>query len=76
MAVGGLVLATIGGLILHLLSGTILMMLSGLGYFMSMLLFAIIPANPNYWAYVFPAMICATLGVDVAFNVSNVFITT
>lgn len=76
MAAGGLVLATVGGLILHLLPGTILMVLSGLGYVISMLLFAIIPDNPNYWAYVFPAMICATLGVDVAFNVSNVFITT
>jgi MFS family permease len=76
MAAGGLILATVGGLILHLLPGTILMVLSGLGYVMSVLLFAIIPDRPSYWAYVFPAMICATLGVDVAFNVSNVFITT
>lgn len=76
MAAGGLVLATVGGLILHLLPGTILMVLSGLGYVMCVLLFAILPEQPNYWAYVFPAMICATLGVDVAFNVSNVFITT
>ncbi len=76
MAAGGLVLATVGGLILHLLPGTILMVLSGVGYVVCVLLFAIIPETPNYWAYVFPAMICATLGVDVAFNVSNVFITT
>jgi len=34
------------------------------------------PDNPNYWAYVFPAMICATAGVDITFNVTNVFITT
>jgi MFS family permease len=52
------------------------MVLSGLGYVMCVLLFAIIPEQPSYWAYIFPAMICATLGVDVAFNVSNVFITT
>ena len=76
MAAGGLILATVGGLILHLLPGTILMVLSGLGYVMCVLLFAVIPEHPSYWAYIFPAMICATLGVDVAFNVSNVFITT
>lgn len=76
MAAGGLVLATVGGLILHLLPGTILMVVSGLGNLMCVLLFAIIPKQPNYWAYIFPAMICATIGVDIAFNVSNVFITT
>jgi hypothetical protein len=43
---------------------------------LSTLLFAIIPNDPNYWAYIFPAMICATAGVDITFNVTNVFITT
>lgn len=41
-----------------------------------MLLFAIIPEDPNYWAYVFPAMLCATLGLDITYNVTNIFITT
>lgn len=76
MAGGGLILATVGGLILHLLPGTALMVLSGIGYVMCGLLFAIMPDHPNYWAYVFPAMICVTIGGDVAFNVSNIFITT
>ena len=76
MAAGGLLLAITGGLILHLLPGTILLILSGTGFLMSMLLFAIMPERPNYWAYVFPAMICATVGVDLNFSVTNVFITT
>jgi hypothetical protein len=29
-----------------------------------------------YWAYIFPAMICATVGIDITFNVANIFITT
>lgn len=29
-----------------------------------------------YWAFVFPAMLCGTIGVDIQFNVSNIFITT
>ncbi|MCJ1404142.1 hypothetical protein MMC11_007367 [Xylographa trunciseda] len=76
MIVGGLILATVGGFLLHILPGTLLLIISGIGFILSVLLFAIIPENPNYWAYVFPAMICATIGVDVTYNISNIFITT
>lgn len=76
MATGGLVLSFAGGLLLHLLPGTVLLVISGIGYTISVLLFAIIPEQPNYWAYIFPAMICATLGIDITYNVTNIFITT
>ncbi|GME22039.1 Efflux pump antibiotic resistance protein [Neofusicoccum parvum] len=76
MAAGGLILATGGGLVLHLLPGKALIMLSACGNIVCTLLFAIMPEHPNYWAYVFPAMVCATMGVDIMFSVSNVFITT
>lgn len=76
MCVGGLILATIGGLILHLLPGRILLLISGTAYILCSLLFAILPVEFNYWAYIFPSMICATLGIDVTYNVSNIFITT
>ncbi|KAI4618845.1 hypothetical protein J4E83_005796 [Alternaria metachromatica] len=76
MCVGGLILATVGGLILHLLPGRILLLISGTAYILSTLLFAILPVDFNYWAYIFPAMICATLGIDITYNVANIFITT
>ncbi|KAL4928805.1 major facilitator superfamily-domain-containing protein [Aspergillus undulatus] len=76
MGAGGIILATVGGFTLHLLPGKLLLLISGAGYLISMLLFAIIPDNPNYWAYVFPAMVCATIGVDIGYSVSNIFITT
>jgi MFS family permease len=76
MCVGGLILATIGGLILHLLPGRVLLLISGTAYILSTLLFAILPVHFSYWAYIFPAMICATLGIDITYNVSNIFITT
>ncbi|KAL6234368.1 hypothetical protein BDW75DRAFT_241181 [Aspergillus navahoensis] len=69
-------LATVGGFTLHHLPGKLLLLISGAGYLVSMLLFAIIPDNPNYWAYVFPAMVAATVGVDIGYSVSNIFITT
>lgn len=76
MAVGGLILSATGGLLLHLLNGTVLVLISSLGYVVSGLLFAVIPIGGNYWAYVFPAMICGTIGIDISFNVTNIFITT
>jgi len=76
MCVGGLILATVGGLVLHLLPGRILLLISGAAYILSTLLFAILPESFSYWAYIFPAMICATLGIDITYNVSNIFITT
>ncbi|KAL4866242.1 major facilitator superfamily domain-containing protein [Aspergillus spectabilis] len=76
MATGGLILATVGGFTLHLLPGRLLLMISAVGYLVSMLLFAILPDNPNYWAYILPAMVAAMVGVDIGYSVSNVFITT
>ncbi|MCJ1314822.1 hypothetical protein MMC15_000134 [Xylographa vitiligo] len=76
MIVGGLILATVGGFLLHVLPGTLLLIISGIGFILSVLLFAVIPENPSYWAYILPAMICATIGVDVTYNISNIFITT
>jgi MFS family permease len=76
MAVGGLLFATAGGFTFHLLSGKIVLLVAGLGYLISAVLFASMPLYPNYWAFIFPAMICATMGVDVTYGVSNIFITT
>ena len=76
MVIGGLFLATAGGFILHLLPGTVLLVISSIGYVICVLMFAVMPIDPNYWAYVFPAMIAATVGVDIMYSVSNIFITT
>lgn len=76
MAAGGILLATLGGFTLHLLPGHLLLILSGAGHVASVLLFALIPEGGSYWAYVLPAMIGGTLGIDIQYNVANVFITT
>ncbi|KAF9878384.1 MFS multidrug transporter [Colletotrichum karsti] len=76
LATGGVIIAIVGGIILDKLSGTILLLLSVTGMLISSLLFVLIPSNPNYWAWVFPSMVCATIGIDIMYNVSNIFITT
>ncbi|KAH8883782.1 MFS general substrate transporter [Thozetella sp. PMI_491] len=72
MAVGGIVIALVGGFTLHILPGRILFIISGLGHLASALLFALIPDGANFWAFIFPAMIAATIGIDITWNVSNV----
>lgn len=76
MAAGGVILATVGGFTLHVLPGRLLLIISGIGNVISVLMFALIPADGSYWAYILPSMVGATLGIDIAFNVTNVFITT
>jgi MFS family permease len=76
MALGGCIISTVGGFVLHLLPGTILIFISGISWIIAPLLFAIAPAGAMYWTYIFPAMICATVGIDITFNVANIFITT
>ncbi|KAL6891696.1 major facilitator superfamily domain-containing protein [Trichoderma longibrachiatum] len=85
LAIGGVCLAVGGGFVMHMISNRILMLISSVGFLLSVLLFALIPdrradGTPStsflYWAYIFPAMLCGTIGVDITYNVTNVFITT
>lgn len=78
MALGGILLATLGGLLLHRIPGTALLAITALAIITGSLLFALIPSNhqPNYWAWIFPAMLCATIAVDLVFNVANIFFST
>lgn len=61
---------------LHVILGTILLVIAGVGGIMAPLLFAIMPEDVGYCPYVFPAMIGGTLGMDVTYKVTNIFVTT
>lgn len=76
MALGGCIIATVGGFVLHLIPGTIMLLASGAAWIIAPLLFAVMPVSGNYWAYTFPSMICATIAIDITFNVTNIFIST
>ncbi|CCU79800.1 putative MFS multidrug transporter [Blumeria hordei DH14] len=76
MAFGGCLIAAFGGMVLHLLPGTVLIIISGISWIIAPLLFAITPQKASYWTYIFPSMMCAPIGIDITFNVANIFITT
>ena len=61
---------------MHLIPGTLQLIFAGIGWIVAPLLFALAPADANYWAYIFPAIICATIGLDITFNITSIFITT
>jgi predicted MFS family arabinose efflux permease len=76
MCLGGVLLSIVGGRILHLVPGTLLIAIAGLGWLLTSLLFALAPDGASYWAYVLPTMLGATLGINITFNVTNIFIST
>jgi MFS family permease len=75
-AVGGFVLNILEAFILHLVPGRFLLITSAVAAVGSQLLLALVPLGGNYWAYIFPAMILATAGIDLSYTLMSVFITT
>jgi MFS family permease len=77
LGVAGLLLSVLEGFILHIVPGRVLLIASGLGALGSQLLLALIPlTDGNYWAWIFPAMILSTIGIDLSTIYMTVFITT
>ncbi|WPH02289.1 Hypothetical protein R9X50_00515100 [Acrodontium crateriforme] len=76
LGVAGLLFSILEGFILHLVPGRVLLVISGLGAVGSQLLIALVPAGGNYWAWIFPATILSTIGIDLSTILMTVFITT
>ena len=69
-------LSMLEGFILHLVPGRLLLIISGFGAVGAPLMLALTPAGGSYWAYILPAMIFATIGIDLSYNLISVYITT
>ncbi|KAJ8115991.1 hypothetical protein OPT61_g2485 [Boeremia exigua] len=77
LGVAGIILSVIEGFILHLVPGRILLIIGALGAVVSQLLLALVPLEGwNYWAWIFPATVCSTIGIDLPTILMTVFITT
>ena len=74
MAIGGCFLAMLGGFLMHVISGTIILVITCSGIMAASLLFVFAPNHPLYWTWIFPAMICSTIAIDLIVNVVNVFL--
>ncbi|KAH7019683.1 major facilitator superfamily domain-containing protein [Ilyonectria destructans] len=76
LGLAGLIISVIEGFILHLVPGRVLLIISGLGAVGSQLLIALIPLGGSYWAWIFPAVILSTVGIDLSTILMTVFVTT
>ncbi|RSL71937.1 hypothetical protein CEP54_001066 [Fusarium duplospermum] len=74
-AAGGMVLSISSGLLLHILSGQIILILCGVAKVIAILLFALMPNSPSYWAWVFPALMAEGACISVLSAIGNVFMT-
>lgn len=76
LGIAGLLISILEGFILHLVPGRILLVISGLGAVGSQLLLALIPlSGGSYWAWILPAMILSTIGIDLSTILMTVFVT-
>lgn len=76
IAIAGVILTTLEGLIMHVVPGQILLIFSVIGCIVAQVLLACLPPNPNYWAWIFPSTVAATIGIDLSFVCMTVFVTT
>ncbi|KAK5125375.1 hypothetical protein LTR85_000484 [Meristemomyces frigidus] len=76
LGVAGLLLSIIEGFILHRVPGRVLLIISAVGALGSQLLLALVPVGGSYWAWIFPATILSTIGIDLSTILMTVFITT
>lgn len=73
-AVVGLVLCVVSGKILHLVPIQLLLVISGVAWIVAPLLLGVVPVPLNYWSTVLPSMLCATIGIDLTFTISIIFL--
>lgn len=73
MAIGGCFLAIVGGFFMHVVPGTFVLIITCLAIMAASLLFVFAPTQPLYWMWIFPAMVCSTIAIDLIVNVANVF---
>ncbi|KAF2716009.1 putative major facilitator superfamily transporter, partial [Polychaeton citri CBS 116435] len=73
-AIGGILFCVISGALLHIVPIKALLLLSGAAWIGAPLVLALCPTPLNYWSTVLPSTVCATLGIDLTFTVSIVFL--
>jgi hypothetical protein len=76
MSIAGCFLPVFRGLLLHVVSGTVALILTACAAVIAPLLFALAPLEASYWAYLFPAMLCAAITLDLIFYVFSALLAT
>ncbi|KKY15944.1 putative aminotriazole resistance [Phaeomoniella chlamydospora] len=74
MAIAGIIVNVIAGLVMHKISNKILMTIGSLGFCGCFALLSAMPADNNYWPFIFPALCLSVVGADFVFMVVNMYV--
>ncbi|KAJ5894507.1 hypothetical protein N7495_006198 [Penicillium taxi] len=74
MVVSGIAVNILCGLVLHRMSNKLLMVISALAYTAAFLILSFMKEDASYWAYIFPALVLVTVGADIQFNITNMYV--
>lgn len=74
MAIGGILFCITSSTLIHIIPTKLLLSLSGLAWVGAPLVFALAPVPLDYWTQVMPSMLCSTIGLDLTFTISTIFL--
>ncbi|KAI4716039.1 MFS general substrate transporter [Aureobasidium sp. EXF-10727] len=72
MAVGGVICGIVTSMVIHRIPPIYTMLVSSAAWVAAPLLLALGDTSMGYWPFVFPAMICCTVGIDITYNFTNI----
>lgn len=74
-AIGGVLFCLIGGIIMDRVPANHTLTVSALAWIGAPLILALAPLPLNYWTSVLTSTLCATIGLDLTFTISLIFLT-
>lgn len=74
LAIMGIIVNIVAALVLHRVSNKLLMLIGSSAYFVAFLLLALNLSSSSYWAFCFPSFLLAVVGMDLEFNVANMYV--
>ncbi|KAJ5427481.1 Major facilitator superfamily domain general substrate transporter [Penicillium cf. griseofulvum] len=74
MVIGGIIVNVICALILHKVSNQVLMGVGTVAFTVAFLILSFLREEATYWAFIFPSLILIVIGVDVQYNVTNMYV--
>lgn len=74
LVVSGILFCVVGSSLAKWIELKFLVIISGLAWIGAPLVLALAPTPLYYWSEILPSMICASLGTDLTFTISNMFL--
>ncbi|KAE8163038.1 major facilitator superfamily domain-containing protein [Aspergillus tamarii] len=74
MVIGGIAVNVVCAFILHKVRNQVLIGVSTVAYTAAFLILSFLREEAPYWAFIFPSLILMVIGIDVQYNVTNMYV--